>query len=296
MDINKLREVVAQIDSFYQKKEDLSNLKFDIEKMKEYYNIEWKNKNNTFLNNFVDKYYNAFPVPVLTVCGKGTREIRFTKYLAYFLDPTNSHGLQDRYLKVVLFRQAKSHQLANNWTENCKIETEKYIGRADGISCMCDIVISNSETVIFIENKILSSESSHPGSDMGQLERYYHASKNNRSYSDKKKIYIYLTPGGKVPGNSEVWNIMTYKYLVKKGLELLEKPNYISNPAKSNLLQFLMDLSVMSYDSFLIDLDKMKNIANSIQNNFSLNKALKFNRLKSKYQLEFRIIGEAYNG
>ncbi|MFW5891712.1 MAG: PD-(D/E)XK nuclease family protein [bacterium] len=187
--------------------------------------------------------------------------------------------------------------MTENWSEKCKIETEKYIGNADGVSCNCDIVISHSDSVFFIENKILSSESDHPDSDLGQLERYYQASKYNKIYSDKKKIYIYLTPGGKAPGNAEVWEVMTYKYLIKKGLELLENPkNNISNPAKSNLLQFLMDLSVMSYDSFLTDLDKMKNIADLIQNNFSLNKALIFNKLKRKYQTEFKIIEEAYNG
>ncbi|MFW5891711.1 MAG: hypothetical protein ACOCUI_05780 [bacterium] len=109
MDINNLRKVISQINNFYKEKEDLNNLHSDIKKMKEYYNREWKNKNNTFLNNFIDKYYNAFPVPVLTVCGKGTREIRFTKYLAYFLDPSNSHGLQDLYLKAVLSNQADNY-------------------------------------------------------------------------------------------------------------------------------------------------------------------------------------------
>ncbi len=48
----------------------------------------------------------GLPTPVLTVCGKGTREIRFTRYLAYFLDPNGKHGLSSKFLKAVMREEA----------------------------------------------------------------------------------------------------------------------------------------------------------------------------------------------
>ena len=68
------------------------------------------------------------------------------------------------------------------------VETEKFIGSIKGrsgsgiVRCNCDIVIKGKGYYIFIEQKLLSPESGHSDSDVGQLERYNMAIDGNREF------------------------------------------------------------------------------------------------------------------
>ncbi len=68
----------------------------------------------------------GIPVPVLTVCGRGTREIRFTSYLAYFLDPGNRHGLGTLFVETVL--RPETIRLPDGWADHCQVIPDMGVG------------------------------------------------------------------------------------------------------------------------------------------------------------------------
>ena len=46
--------------------------------------------------------HTGLPVPVLSVCGQGTQEVRYTKLLGYYMNPSGRHGLGSRVLKSIV--------------------------------------------------------------------------------------------------------------------------------------------------------------------------------------------------
>jgi hypothetical protein len=58
------------------------------------------------------------------MCGQGTQEIRYTKYLSYILDGSKAHGLGTRYLEELLSRVSDK----TIDTYKAVIESEKLIG------------------------------------------------------------------------------------------------------------------------------------------------------------------------
>lgn len=112
-------------------------------------------------------------MPVLSICGQGTQEIRHSTYLAYYLDQTKSHGMDRRYLDCML----ETLNQQNIDTYQAIVETEKWVEFIEEnqrkVNGYCDIVITYiNHCTIFIEQKINSSESINPYSNTSQLNRY----------------------------------------------------------------------------------------------------------------------------
>ena len=59
------------------------------------------------------------------VCGKGTEEIRYTKYLAYYLDLNQNHGLKDKLFREIFSKTIKKYNLK---TTNYIVNSEQNIG------------------------------------------------------------------------------------------------------------------------------------------------------------------------
>lgn len=205
-----------------------------------------------------EKIYNAFkrgiPTPVLTVCGKGTREIRFTKYLAYYLDPNNVHGLGCEFLRTVIDPIIKDNyeNLEVDYKNEIIVTPESYIGTYISesglqIGCTCDIVIESKDFVIFIEQKLLSAEDYNGTADIRQLERYTSVINKNTKYKNKEKIKIFLTPEGKEAKKSDDWISISHMDFVEYCIKYLSKNN-LNNTSKENLKSLLIDLIIGPYE------------------------------------------------
>ena len=62
------------------------------------YHREWEKEKLEFAQSFLARTWAGMPLPVLSICGRGTQEIRYSKSLGYYLDGSKSHGLGSRYL------------------------------------------------------------------------------------------------------------------------------------------------------------------------------------------------------
>lgn len=61
------------------------------------YRKEYEDHHKRKIRELVNGYRSdGLPVPFLSVCDRGTQEIRFTKLLRHFLDPSEPHGLVSR--------------------------------------------------------------------------------------------------------------------------------------------------------------------------------------------------------
>lgn len=207
------------------------------------YHRNWNKDKFEFARSFLAKTWTGIPLPVLSICGHGTQEIRYSTYLAYFLDQTKSHGIGRRYLDNML-EKLNQHNID---TYQAIVESEKWLGYIEEkqrkVNCYCDIVITCINHIIFIEQKINSGESTNPHSNISQLLRYDTAIVNNPDFSNKNHIKIYLTPTGKISQNSSDWLSLSYVDLVDIGISILHHGELTSN-ARNNLIRFLLDIAM----------------------------------------------------
>lgn len=290
-----LKKIIKNIKIEILKKKN--PLKLKIEKIKKSYISNWESNNMAKINSITNiiSFKDGIPLPVLTICGKGTREIRFTEYLAFFLNPNNAHGIQSNLLKILLDDICKEHGLSKNWYDNCLVKSELNLGEIidsnNKITSYVDIGIIGNEFLIVIEHKILSSESDHPDSDLKQLERY-NIALNNDKFKDKRKIKVFLTPEKKENINSNDWIQITHKEIISKGIKLLNDDD-LTTTAKENLLRFLLDLSIGPYEKSHNSLETLVDLGNLLKDDgFNLLRALKFKKLLNQNELTIKLILE----
>ena len=212
------------------------------------YHRDWEKLRLALAKEFLVRTWAGIPLPVLSVCGRGTQEIRHSTYLGYFLDGSKPHGLGTRYLDAVL----AALDFSGIDTYASIVETEKWIGDTPGrtrnVSCYCDIVVTTSDRhVIFIEQKVKSGESKNVDSDDNQLQRYDAAIVGNRFFEGMMQHRVFLTREGKQSSQSPNWTGLSYHNLVDAGLSLLRSGG-LSTTARENLKRFLVDISIGPYD------------------------------------------------
>ncbi len=295
-DLKKLETTIRNIKEASFKTDN--RLEEKINKIKDAFITNWKVENISFINNIINSIdiNKGIPLPVLSICGKGTQEIRFTKYLAYFLSPNGKHGLQDKFLKALLNPECRQLGLASNWSENCEVIPEIKLGDIQGkgktISCFGDIGIVGEDYIIVIEQKILSDESRHPDTELNQLQRYNIALDNNPKYSHRKQIKIYLTPEKVHEKDIHGWLAFTHSDIIDRGLKLLKSGN-ISKVGKENLLRLLIDLAAGPYESLENSLDEIIYLGNKlVSEEFNLERVFRFNRLVGENRQIIKILLE----
>lgn len=139
--------------------------------------------NDKNLNNIKDSVIGFNPFRVLRL---EHYEIRHSNFLAWLLNPQESHGLGDVFLKKFLEKI--------NENNDTIISTETI--NKDNITIKrewqnIDILIEGERFVCVIENKIYSGENGT------QLQKYRDIIENN--FSDKKAYFIYLTLNKETP-------------------------------------------------------------------------------------------------
>lgn len=216
----------------------MSNLKRAVERLKnvvqeDFKQTEWPRLQR--LHEIFQKGY-GLPVPVLSVCGEGTAEVRFTKLLAYFLDSRRHHGLGGLVAAAAFWDLPGLPDKLN--FGSCTAKAEVPLGksaRSDGmvVDNHVDIVISVGKLNILVEQKINSSEG------LEQTARYSEAIRS--SYADSA-VCVFLTRDGRLAKDPK-W--MPYKVgdLFARMAALLEK-HALSAVAQHNLRALLWDLMV----------------------------------------------------
>ncbi len=135
-------------------------------------------------------------------------EIRHSKFLSWLIDPSETHGLGDYFLKILLIRfckEARSNNIAtisvfdvDSWDfQDAEVTTEwRHI----------DLLIRDDKNkfICIIENKIYSKEHSN------QLERYHKIIKSE--FPNYKKMFVYLTIDGEPPESEEVEDYIPFSY------------------------------------------------------------------------------------
>ena len=143
------------------------------------------------------------PFNIFEALGATNSELKHSNFLAYLLDPANSHGLGDRFLRSFL-----SHSSLTEGGFDLKDLGHVSVKREpDGI----DILILNptSKWVVVIENKWKSGES------RDQLFRYFNTIET--TYPEWTKSYLFLDLLERVPSH-ESYVPISYKQIA----ELLE--------------------------------------------------------------------------
>ena len=191
----------------------------------------------------------GLPLASLSICGQGTREIRYTQLLRYFFDPNELHGLKSKVLLAVLEPEWKrsGYRLKNIEWKKAKAEAEFYLGNIKigkrSIGCSVDLFLQFGDYVVMIENKIKSSESGIVSSgETSQLKRYSTALvKNFPEFLNKKVLKIYLTPDRRPPKEDMEWLPLSYGDIISRTTKLLSDDS-LSKIGRHNLCCFLWDI------------------------------------------------------
>lgn len=255
-----------------------------IEAIRSAYHTDWEKQKLEYAREFLARTKDGIPLPVLSVCGRGTQEIRYSIYLAYFLDRSKLHGLGASYLDGLLSVLGQS----DIDTSISIVTPEKWLGQARGknemVDCVCDIVVTCGEHVIFIEQKIKSSESLNPKSETSQLRRYDEAIGSNLEFRDMKQIRIFLTPAGKESSKSPNWQSLSYDDLVEAGLRAY-RTKRLSNTAWENLRRFLLDISLGPFDRAEHDIRELTMLAKRAAISSNFKDRLRFDQMVSRNQM-----------
>jgi hypothetical protein len=271
-------------------------LERSISAIKQSFQKNWQEEHLPSVKLVYSAIIKGLPTPVLTICGKGTMEIRFTRYLAYYLNPSRNHGLKSSLLRAVLKEEAQ--KLGIDWFDNCKVYKEYCIGNyktmsGRNIDCYCDIAIMNHDYACIIEQKILSGED--PGSlDKGarQLKRYSMAISNNPEFSNKRVVKIFLSPTGRAGGEVDGWVSLSHEDLIFRATKLLADKE-LTFTAKENLRRLLIDLSFGPYQKTIETIDEIEKSAEQLLNKgFNLSTLIKFRKLVNANRITINILTE----
>lgn len=129
------------------------------------------------------------------------REIRHSNFLAYLLDPCETHGLGSRFLRRFI-RTLDASGGQNFDADLFSLDSEVEVRREWR---HIDILILTQESVILVENKIDTEDHTN------QLKRYRQIVEEH--FRDKKPYYVYLTPSRSEPtDNNEACHYINLGY------------------------------------------------------------------------------------
>lgn len=189
------------------------------------------------------------PVAFLSVCGRGTSEIRYTQELAYFLAPHEPHGLGTAMLDALFGPDIRAEWGAAfdpGWND-AQVEAERSLGavlnHGRTISATVDVFVETPTLILLLEHKINSRENVER-TGLTQLAKYSEAVDANIAVGSrraKKKIKFFLTPEGTEARDAPDWRPMRHTDLLRRLAGILEHP-LPSAIARHNLLCLIWDL------------------------------------------------------
>ncbi|MDL2323139.1 PD-(D/E)XK nuclease family protein [Bacteroidales bacterium OttesenSCG-928-A17] len=213
---------------------------------------------------------------IFSILGIGRAEIRHSNFLAWLLDPNESHGLGNRFLIRVL----RDLALEKNQLDIINIENLNFSNVEVGREVKCpngsmDLLIKfkDDELIICIENKFDTLDSD------GQLNSYQTFIENDEGFKEYTKIFVYLTPSGDNPKNytGNEWHTYSYKEIINH-LENI-KETAVDTTIKTYISDYITTLKreIMGTNDKAAELanaiyDKHKDIIDFVSNNKDRNK------------------------
>ena len=182
-------------------------------------------------------------------------EIRHSNFLSWLLNPKESHGLGDIFLKRFLrevFSSDKFDGISQVDVEGLDFTRVDVLREWNNI----DILISTSELVVCVENKVFSKDHSN------QLLRYRKIIEEH--FPNKTQTFVYLNPEGE-ESSEEVENYypLSYEFIVETLERILEV--YIDS-MKTQVVQYIRDY-VTTLKQDIMGTDKLVDISRKIYSN-----------------------------
>lgn len=167
----------------------------------------------------LDRLLNRFNVFEATDMAR--REIKHTKFLCYLLDPNESHGLGEafirRFVTLISEKYEKFPNIMDLDFSFAKITAEKKFSsekNKSSLDCLIEIPLrgqSDKAIIIAIENKLDSKQGEK------QLEKYGDELKNCFKEDDLYKFYLVFNKDEEP--NDETWKVITYSNVVLPAVE-----------------------------------------------------------------------------
>lgn len=179
---------------------------------------------------------------IFRILGVSDYEIRHSNFLAWLLDPHESHGLGEMFLQRVLqdiFMDIRAEDISIlelGGLDQSEVEVRREWKNID-------ILIITAEFVVCIENKIWSHESK------GQLLKYKKIVDEN--FPNKKRCYVFLSPTGYEASQSEIYIPFSYVRVSDILSEIINSRMNLLNPSAAMYIKdYLSTLkqNVMSDD------------------------------------------------
>jgi hypothetical protein len=143
-------------------------------------------------------------------------EIRHSNFLGWLIDPRESHGLGDYFIKHMLRDILIDERISDiSVLEIGNLDISSVEVRREWKNI--DVLIITKEFVVCIENKIWSGENGK------QLIKYKKIIEE--SFPDHRKSYVFLTPGGTVASEHETYIEYSYRDIVQILKNILEYRN-----------------------------------------------------------------------
>jgi|TARA_B110000114_G_C15028630_1_gene371978 hypothetical protein len=182
------------------------------EQVKELEGFIFNNKELEKLESIEDKFN------IFSSLGIINQEVRHSNFLAWLLNPHETHNLVDyfttRFLKLAVYNDSNENPDLNlidiDTLNLSKINVYREWNNIDVL-----LVDDDQKVVCVIENKVDSKEHSN------QLTKYRKVIESN--YSDYKKLYIYLTVYGEEPETEKAYISISYREVSQLIESLLER-------------------------------------------------------------------------
>jgi hypothetical protein len=137
---------------------------------------------------------------VFDVLKSAESELRHSNMLAWLLDPDESHGLHEFFLRrwLMLVLHEAADQERDLGLDPVEVDTEPFtrvevLREWHHIDVLVKIRLMNEEWVIAIENKVKATQS------QGQLERY--RKDVERVFPHARKVFLFLTKSTEIPAD-----------------------------------------------------------------------------------------------
>ncbi len=205
-------------------------------------------------------------------------EIRHSNMLGWLLDPNENHGFGDAFVKAIFQRIVENDTLGKYDVFKVLLSDMYSFSVLREWKNIDILLVSNEEKIILaIENKVRSHEHSN------QLNRYRAVLEHE--YPDYNRFYVYLTPDGEEPSDSENWDVLTYTDVVEV-LEDLVNRIQVQEDVSGMINNYI---EVIRRD--IVEDQKLIEVCNKIYNKHR--KALELimnNRIDGKEQMERAIV------
>lgn len=187
------------------------------EQVKELEDLIFNNKELEKLESIIDKFN------IFSSLGIINQEIRHSNFLAWLLDPNETHNVSDyfitSFLKLATYNNANQNpELSLIDIDTLDLSKIQVFREWNNIDVL--LVDDEQKLVCVIENKVDSKEHSN------QLLKYRKVVESN--YPDYRKLYVYLTVQGEEPESEKIYipisynevSILIENLLERKGTQL----------------------------------------------------------------------------